>query len=235
MTRWLAMPCAALCAAAVASSAQAQAITPREDVQRAAETLLTTRVNGAAPGAKLFVSAGALDARLRLPACTQPIEAFLPTGAQPAARTTVGVRCVSPTWAVFVPVTIESEVQALVLKRALPRLSPVGAADVEPQTRRVPGFPSLYVSDPRSLAGHHLKLASAPGTALTVDLLAADSVIRRGQRVMLLSRAGGIEVAAPGEAMSDAAADGRVRVQNLASRKVVEGVAETADRVRVGP
>lgn len=235
MTRPFAASLLALCAAGSVPLARAQAITPREDVQRAAEQLLIERVTGAAPGAKLFVSAGALDARLRLPACSQPIEAFLPAGAQPAARTTVGVRCASPNWAVYVPVSVESEVQALVLKRALPRLSPVETADVEVQARRVPGFPSSYLRDASSLAGHHLRLAAGPGTALTVDLLSPDAVIRRGQRVTLLSRAGGIEVAAAGEAMGDAAADGRVRVQNLGSRKVVEGVAESADRVRVGP
>jgi flagella basal body P-ring formation protein FlgA len=53
--------------------------------------------------------------------------------------------------------------------------------------------------------------------------------------VTLLTRVGGIEVSAAGEAMADATPEGRVRVQNLASRRVVEGVAETADRVRVGP
>ena len=225
----------ALCALITTSWAHAQApITSPDAVQRAAERLITERVSDAVAGAKLFVSAGALDARLRLPACGQSVEAFLPAGSQPAARTTVGVRCASPNWAVYVPVSVESEVQTLVLKRALPRLSAIAVSDVDTQTRRVPGFPSSYVGDATSLAGHHLRLAAAPGTALTVDLLSPDAVIRRGQRVTLLSRAGGIEVAAAGEALGDATADGRVRVQNLASRKVVEGVAETADRVRVG-
>jgi flagella basal body P-ring formation protein FlgA len=53
--------------------------------------------------------------------------------------------------------------------------------------------------------------------------------------VTLAAATAGIEVRAPGRAMSDAAANQRVRVQNLNSLKIVEGVAETQDVVRVSP
>jgi flagella basal body P-ring formation protein FlgA len=43
----------------------------------------------------------------------------------------------------------------------------------------------------------------------------------------------GIEVRAPGLAMADATANQRVRVQNLNSLKIVEGVADTEGVVRV--
>jgi flagella basal body P-ring formation protein FlgA len=53
--------------------------------------------------------------------------------------------------------------------------------------------------------------------------------------VTLTASAGGFEVRAPGRAMSDAAAQQRLRVQNLESLKVVEGVAESEGVVRVTP
>jgi flagellar basal body P-ring formation protein FlgA len=217
----------------LALPAAAQTLTPPQDLQRAAESFISKRV-AATGDTKLHVAAGAVDSRLRLAACSVPLDAFLPVGAQPAARTTVGVRCTAPNWTVYVPVGIESEMNVLVMKRATPRLASLTAADVEPQLRRVPGFPTTYVTDVAMLEGRHLRLAAAPGTALTADLLATNVLIKRGQRVTLLSAAGSIEVRAPGEAMADALPDGRVRVQNLASRRVVEGVAETADSVRVG-
>jgi flagella basal body P-ring formation protein FlgA len=212
----------------------ASGLTAPAELQRSAEAFLAQRM-GKAAGVKTFVTAGAVDSRLRLAACTSPLEAFLPAGAQPAARTTVGVRCASPYWTVYVPVVVESEMAVLVLKQAVPRLAKVAAADVETQTRRVPGFPTTYLTDISSLEGRHLRRAAPPGTALTADLLATDLLIKRGQRVTLLSAAGSIEVRAPGEALADALPDGRVRVQNLASRRVVEGIAESADSVRVGP
>jgi flagella basal body P-ring formation protein FlgA len=211
----------------------ATGLTPPETLQRAAEALLRRRVSTTGAD-EMFVTAGALDSRLRLPACTTALDAFLPAGAQPAARTTVGVRCAAPYWTVYVPVTVETSLRVLVLKRAAARLASVGNADVEQQQRRVAGFPTTYVTDVSMLAGRHLRKAVPPGTALTVDLFATDLLVKRGQRVTLLSSVGGIEVRAMGEAMADAQPDGRVRVQNLGSRKVVEGHAESADRVRVG-
>ena len=80
----------------------------------------------------------------------------------------------------------------------------------------------------------HLKLTSAAGTALTVDLLNADVLIRRGQRVTLVAAVGGLEVRVQGEALTDAQPDGRIRVANLTSRRVVEGQVESRDSVRVG-
>jgi flagella basal body P-ring formation protein FlgA len=212
----------------------AQGLTAPQDLQRAAEAFLAERI-GPTGDARTFVTASPIDSRLRLAACTQPLEAFLPVGAQPAARTTVGVRCAAPYWTVYVQLAVETQMKVLVMKRAAPRLATVSAADVETQERRVPGFPTTYVTDLQGLQGRHLRMAAAPGTALTANLLATDVLIKRGQRVTLLSAAGSIEVRAPGEALSDALPDGRVRVQNLASRRVVEGVAETADSVRVGP
>jgi flagella basal body P-ring formation protein FlgA len=184
--------------------------------------------------AKVFVEPGALDARLRLPACAAP-QAFLPPGAKPGARFTVGIRCDQPGWSIYLPTNIESELSVLVLKQAGSRGASIAATDVVSQTRRVPGFATLYFTDPASLAGRHLKQATPPGTALTSELLVQDSLIRRGQRVTLLASTGGFEVRASGEAVSDAGPTGRVRVQNLNSLKIVEGQAISADTVRVGP
>jgi flagella basal body P-ring formation protein FlgA len=235
--RFIALFCglALLCPAlpVLAQVGVASGLTPPEALQRAAETLLRRRVTTTGAD-EIFVTAGAVDSRLRLPACTAALDAFLPTGAQPAARTTVGVRCAAPYWTVYVPVTVETNMRVLVLKRAVARLASVASADVETQQRRVAGFPTTYVTDVTMLAGRHLRRATPPGTALTLDLFDMDLLVKRGQRVTLLSSVGGIEVRAMGEAMADATPDGRVRVQNLGSRKVVEGQAESADRVRVG-
>lgn len=219
-----------------ASVAGAQELTPPDALRRAAEAHIESRLatSGRGEAVKLHVTAAPVDPRLRLQRCGAPLEAFLPTGAEPAARTTVGVRCPSPQWTVYVPVTIESTVPVLVLKQAGARLAALTAADVERQTRRVPGFPSTYVTDVTELAERHLRRAVPPGTPLTVDMFAADIKVRRGQRVTLVSAVGGIEVLAAGEAIADANPDGRVRVRNLGSRKVVEGRVESADRVRVG-
>ena len=220
----------ALVLAATAHAAELQSL---DGIRAAAEQVITSQVQTTNTSIRTYAQAGTLDSRLRLAACTVALQGFLPSGVTISARTTAGVRCAAPLWSVYVPVSVESELDVLVLKAAAARGAQLRAEDVETRRRRVPGFPTAYVSDIAALAGWHLKSAAGPGAPLTTDLLVRDILVKRGQRVTLLAVVGGIEVRAQGEAVSDATAAGRVKVQNLSSRKVVEGQVETADRVRV--
>ncbi|MEY4762938.1 MAG: hypothetical protein RLZZ200_2794 [Pseudomonadota bacterium] len=215
------------------ASAQVDAIQDLQALRAVVTGFASSRLGPQPEGTTLFVEPGPLDPRLHLAACAAP-EAFLPQGAKLGTRFTVGIRCASPVWSVYLPVSVESDAPVLVLRVAAARGASVAAGDVDLQRRRVPGFANLYLSDPAQLAGRHLKQTAAPGTALTTDLLLEDIKVRRGQRVTLVASSGHFEVRAPGEAVADARPDGRVRVQNLSSGKIIEGSVESADTVRVG-
>ena len=213
--------------------ALAQATQAPEDIRAAAERFVITQLGSGGDDVKLLATAGQLDSRLRLPACSRPLSAALPSSARMAARVTVGVSCSAPRWRVFVPVSIETELPVLVLREAAARGAKLGASDVEVRRMRVPGLADTYIRDASELANRHLKMSAAPGTPLDISLLAADILVKRGQRVTLVARVDGIEVRALGEAIMDATPNGRVRVLNLDSRRVVEGQVESRDTVRV--
>lgn len=212
-------------------SVQAQAIQPLPDLQQAAERFISTQL--AAGNHVTHVTAEPLDQRLRLAACGAPLNATLPPSARIGARVTVGVSCAQPRWSVYISVGVESELPVLVVRNAAARGAALTAADVESRTLRVPGLATTYISSVAQLADRHLRLPAAPGTPLTVELLVADILIKRGQRVTLVAQAGGFEVRALGEAIADATPAGRVRVLNLGSQKIVEGQVESRDLVRV--
>ncbi|MFL6619441.1 MAG: flagellar basal body P-ring formation chaperone FlgA [Povalibacter sp.] len=203
-----------------------------ESIQTAAEKEVRSHLPDT--HGKYFVTAGRLDPRLQLAQCTDALEVTLPNNGAPSAKATVGVRCTAPTqWTIYLPVTVEVEAPILVLRRSLARRSPVEAADVELQTRRIPGSESGFISDTGNLRGRRLKRALAAGTPLTADELVPDVLVRRGQQVTLLASSGPFEIRAQGQAMSDGSEHERIRVQNVASRKVVEGVVENGSTVRV--
>ncbi len=181
------------------------------------------------------ITAGALDERLRLPRCAAPL-AVEPTAGTPAmARSIVGVRCADPVrWMVYVPVTVVRHVPVLILKHAVARGMHVSAADVTVQMRKVAGFTSAFLGSPAELSGRSVDRTLAAGTPLTVDMFTADPVVRRGQEVTLIAQADGIEVRAAGLALQDARAGARLKVENVSSQKIVEGVAESSRIVEVG-
>jgi len=180
------------------------------------------------------VTAAILDPRLRLARCASAPTAALPAGMNLQARVTVGVTCAGPVrWTVYVPVTLESKIDVLVLRHAVARDSHLSAADVTVETRKTAGPGTAYLSSVAELSGRTARRALAAGTTLAVEMLTPDLIVHRGQTVTLLSSGSAIEVRASGRAMMDAAAGTRIQVQNLSSMRIVEGVVESADLVRV--
>ena len=204
-------------------------------IREAAQTYVSQQVPKGEPGT-VQVNVAALDPRLRLAPCENPLKAALPPGSTFRARMTLAVSCAGAVaWTVYVPVTIESHTSVLVLRRAAARGARLTADDVELQTRIVSGSGDSYLTDLAELAGRTLKRPLGAGAALTADSMMDDILVKRGQQVTLLASVGGLQVRATGLAMSDAAAAGRVKVQNLSSRRIVEGIVETADVIRITP
>ncbi len=176
----------------------------------------------AAPTAK--ISADSLDPRLRLPACGEMPMADPPQSLR-GSTITVAVHCANPVqWTVHVPVRIRDPRMVLVLARAVQSGEPASDAVFVAQERDVAVLPFGYLEDIAAARGQQFKRAMPAGATPSPADLSAPNWVKRGQSVLLLSRAGAIEVRAEGKALGDGAAGHRIRVENRGSRQVVEGV-----------
>src|SRR5688500_2128202 len=213
------------CVAGLAGAQAPAAWQSLDTVRSAAERGLRAQLDTQLKGVEL--SARALDTRLRVVACGSKLEteASAPRGTQ--SRVLVRVSCPAAPWTLNVPVDIRREFAVLVLRRPVGRGESLTAKDVTLQKRVLPGLASPFVGQIEDLQGRLTRRPLAEGTAVTADALSAALLIHRGQAVTLTASSGGIEVRAPGRAMADAAARQRLRVQNLESLKIVEGVAES--------
>jgi len=223
-----------LAAQANSQTAQAPAAQSLPAVRSAAVAALRGQLDASVTGVTL--EAAELDSRLRLVACPErlAVNATLPRGTQ--SRVLARVACKgNVNWSINVPVDIHRKTDVLVMRRAVGRGENITVGDVVVQSRDLPGLTSPYVTRPADLAGRLTRRPIPEGTAVTADALDAALLIHRGQSVILAARTGGLEVRAPGMALADAAAEQRVRVRNLDSLKVIEGVADTEGVVRVIP
>ncbi len=206
-----------------------------ERLQAAAEGLIRAELRDVAY--PVHVTAADLDPRLHLVRCPAALAAALPAHAELGARVAVRVSCSAPgsPWAVYVPVNIQSDISVLVLKESQPRGARLEAAQVTPQSRRVPGLALGFVTDVASLEHHTLARPLPAGTALTSDALLADLIVHQGQEVTLVASAPGISVRAAGKVLQDGREGALVRVQNLASLKIVEGVVDASGVIEITP
>jgi flagellar basal body P-ring formation protein FlgA len=223
-----------LCALAASAQPQPEGIERPAAIRAAARKFVEAQLAHSAGISSLEV--GALDDRLRLTRCARALHAQLPPGMTVQGRSTVGVGCDSPVhWMIYVPVTVERQIPVLVLRHPVQRGSLVTVADVGVEKRRIEGLGAAYLQSPAELEGRALRGTLAAGTTLTVEMFAPEAVVHRGQQVTLLAGSADIQVRALGRALEDAAAGARLKVENLSSLQVVEGVAQSSGIVRISP
>lgn len=159
-----------------------------------------------------------LDSRLRLTACSQPLEAVAtsPRIAQ--------VRCSdAPGWRLYVPVTLRREADVVVVTGPVRAGEPIDPSKLSVQRREVGHLDGAVFSDPSELAGRIPARGLGAGSVLTGNDVQAGQPVKRGDPVVLVSRAGGVEVRVPGVALGSARVGERVAVQNSGSNKVIRG------------
>lgn len=213
---------AMLAACVVAGAAQAGAAQSAASIRNAAADFVKQHYAG--QSTDLEITPGRLDSRLRLPACQQPLETFLPAGAKIQHNSSVGVRCPAPHWSLYVPVTVVVYARVLVASEPLSRGTALNQGQFRTERRDTTTLSWGYFTDPADLAGRETARFVAAGAVLTPGMVQRPVVIERGQRVMLRASAGGVKVTMQGEALGRGRVDERVRVRNLSSKRIVEGV-----------
>ena len=201
-------------------------------IAQTAESFVLDRAVGNA--GRTSARAAALDPRMRLAACDEPLIAALRPGARIGPRTVVAVSCEgSRPWRLFVPVEVTVRSQVWTARHPLPRGHLLTAEDLIADERDVSRMNSGYVSDVEMLIGQRLRNSVLAGRALTLQLVEADKLIRRGQSVTLSVNAGGIDIRMTGTALMDGAMGQRIRVENVNSGRVVEGIVRSREVVEV--
>lgn len=72
------------------------------------------------------------------------------------------------------------------------------------------------------------------GAVLTPAAIASPRIIQRGDRVLLTADVGGISVRVGGQALMHGTLGDRVRVRNLSSQRVVEGLVLADGTIDIG-
>ena len=176
---------------------------------------------GADTPTRVEVSAGALDARLRLAPCGS-VETYWPAGQRPWGRTRVGLRCVQGpvSWNVTVPLTVRVWAPALVSTQPLPagtvleeRHLRVGETDWAERDAPV-------VIAVEELLGRPLARPLAAGSAVRADDLKRRQWFAAGDQVRLRAVGAGFSVGAEGTAMTPGIEGQTVRVRTESGRVV---------------
>lgn len=184
----------------------------------------------------LQVEAGDLDARLRLAKCQQPLQAFTNNGNSQlrGKNASIGVSCEgNKPWKIYVPVKVKILAPALTLNRRLNPGDVISSADVKIATRDIASMAYGYYSHTDEIEGFSAKRSLAAGTLLSPDMLKAPLLVQRGQTVTLTAANSSLSISMQGEAMMDGGKGQLIRVKNLSSGRIIEGIVQSDGSVKV--
>lgn len=203
-----------------------------DDIKATATRYLAASVGQA--GRDTEVKAGFLDPRLKLARCDVPLEAYLNRGTDAHRATTVGVRCAGrERWKVYVPVSVVTTAVVAVAARHLPPGSAVSGDSIRFERRDVSRNRRGFYTSLAAVEGFRITRPVTAGQVLSPDALAADNVIRRGQTVTLTVANAGLRINMSGKALADGAIGQRIKVENMSSGRVVEGVVRSREHVEI--
>jgi flagella basal body P-ring formation protein FlgA len=107
------------------------------------------------------------------------------------------------------------------------------AQDLRTEQRDLSELPPGYMDDLAVTVGLTAARPIASGAVITNQLLVGAKAVQRGQTVTLVADAGGMSVTMQGRVLSDGLINQRVKVENLSSGKVVEGIARSQQVVEI--
>lgn len=178
------------------------------------------------PG-RVAIEVGRIDERLALASCAQ-LQTFFPAGSRAWGQTSIGVRCASPAWTVYLPARVRVHTYYLEAARPLAAGQEIGAADLVVREGDVTELPAGVLTKPEQAIGRRLGGSLRAGMPLRGDVLREAPAVHQGQQVSLVVNGAGFRVSSAGTSLGKAP-EGRLVQVRTASGNVVSGI------VRPGP
>lgn len=177
---------------------------------------------------------GPIEAHLQREKCGRPIKPVVASPQHMKDRVLIELRCQDPKpWHIYVPVRIVGTSPVAVAAHAIIAGTVIKASDLKTEEHDISELPLGFLDDPSIAVGLTASRPIAGGAYLTNQQLVAAKAVQRGQSVTLIADLGGMSVRMAGRALSDGLMNQRVKVQNLSSGKIVEGIARSEQIVEI--
>ncbi|MBO9515604.1 MAG: flagellar basal body P-ring formation protein FlgA [Variovorax sp.] len=167
-----------------------------------------------------------------LPPCND-FEAFMPTGASPWGRVSIGLRCRGEKpWSRFVSAQVAVHGTYYVAARTIEPGEALAAADVIERSGDLTALPRSVVTEASALRGVTSAQRIAAGAPLRKEQMRSMLVIQQGQTVQVIAQGAGFTVTTEGKAMTRAEAGATVQAKTRDGR-LVSGIADEDGTIRL--
>lgn len=187
----------------------------------------------AEPG-RVEIDVATLDPRLQVPVCQEPLLTSVNRISPNGGRVTVRVECRDNTpWTRHVAGSVRIFQDVVVSARALSRDSIVSASDITLREQDISTLRGQVIMDPTVAVGQSVRRSVSADTVLSIDLLEAPILVKRGDMVVLTAERGAIAIRETGTALQGGEAGKQIPVRNNSSERIVQAVVTGAGEAKV--
>lgn len=165
-----------------------------------------------------------IDESIQFKTCQNKLTFSLANHDEIGQRTLVKVCCNDPhPWKLLVPANIQVIENVVITNKPLPKGKVITSSDLSMQNVNILKLYNGYYSNPQSIAGKILKSSARAGTIITSQLIANPKIISRGEIINISYKSKLFDIKAKGKALNDGAINEIISVQNLRSKKIIDG------------
>ena len=169
------------------------------------------------------ISIAPLDRRLKLPECTNSLQAFTPNNQSlQGGRLSIGVRCNKINqWSIFTSVMLKIYENVLVLSQPLRRGQILTRQHIAIEKRDTANLRNGYIKRIELVENKQVTRHLAAGTVLKEGLVTEPTLIKRGEKIIISAAAPSYNIRMQGLALMDGIKGQSIRVKNISSGRTI--------------
>jgi flagella basal body P-ring formation protein FlgA len=175
-----------------------------------------------------------LDSLLKLPECTEPLEAFTTTDLIKAGRTSIGVRCnAEKKWSIFTSAVIKVYGTVIVLSRPVQRGEIISRQYLTIEKRDVSKLRGDFFTQAEQVENKQAARYMPTGAILGLRSFIEPMLIKRGDKIIISAIQPAFAIRMNGVAMMDGTKGQLIRIKNENSGRIISATVIEAGLVSV--
>ena len=212
--------------------AVATAFESHENLKNNARAFLMTQLEG--NKVDFSIQVNNIDQRLKLIKCPVDIDIKLMQAHVKPGKNTLNVECLSGTpWRIFIRAQVKLFTPLVVSKRPLNRGHLIQENDIQLTRTELTGRQSAYLSSTDQAIGYEVNRRVKAGDIISVNNLSKPLIIKKGDAVTILAKNEGFQISMKGIASMAGSKGDKIKVKNIKTKKIVQGIIIDAQTVKV--
>ncbi|MEW4982913.1 MAG: flagellar basal body P-ring formation chaperone FlgA [Cycloclasticus sp.] len=175
-----------------------------------------------------------IDHRIKLKKCTSAIDINLTQAHVKPGKNTLNIQCSSPVpWRVFMTANVTIFSYALVSKHPLNKGHLIQKSDLALKKIVITGRRTAYLNDTKQAINHVLKRRVNRGDIISVNNLAKQTLIKKGDTISIIAKNNGFQISMKGIALMAGSKGDKIKVKNIKTKKTIQGIVFDTQTVRV--